>query len=52
MLGQGSGGQKQLFYSFNLETHVPVDHLLRGIDRFLDPLPSTATLAALQSIRN
>jgi transposase len=36
MLGQGSGGQKQLFYSFNLETHVPLDHLLRGIDRFLD----------------
>ena len=36
MMGQGSGGQKQLFYSFNLEEHVPVDHLLRGIDRCLD----------------
>jgi transposase len=36
MMGQGSGGQKQLFYSFNLEDHVPVDHLLRGIDRCLD----------------
>ena len=36
MMGQGSGGQKQLFYSFNLEDHVPADHLLRGIDRCLD----------------
>jgi transposase len=25
-----------LFYSFNLEDHVPQDHLLRGIDRCLD----------------
>jgi transposase len=36
MMGQRSGGQKQLFYSFNLDDHVPADHLLRGIDRFLD----------------
>ena len=36
MMGQQSGGQKQLFYSFNLDDHVPADHLLRGIDRFLD----------------
>ena len=36
MMGQGSGGQKKLFYSFNLDDHVPVDHLLRGIDRCLD----------------
>ena len=36
MMGQGSGGQKPLFYSFNLEDHVPADHLLRGIDRCLD----------------
>lgn len=26
----------QLFYDFCLEDHVPADHLLRGIDRFLD----------------
>lgn len=25
-----------LFYEFDLETHIPCDHLLRGIDRFLD----------------
>lgn len=36
MMGEGFSGQKRLFYSFNLEAHVPNDHLLRGIDRFLD----------------
>src|SRR5450755_4557046 len=36
MMGQQSGGQKRLFYSFNLDDHVPSDHLLRGIDQFLD----------------
>jgi len=36
MMGRGSGGQKKLFYSFNLDDHVPADHLLRGIDRCLD----------------
>ena len=36
MMGQRTGGQKPLFYSFKLDDHVPADHLLRGIDRFLD----------------
>lgn len=36
MMGQQAGGQDQLFYSFNLEAHVPANHLLRGVDRFLD----------------
>ncbi len=36
MKGRQPGGQKQLFYSFNLDEHVPSDHLLRGIDQFLD----------------
>jgi transposase len=36
MMGQSGGDQTQLFYSFNLDQHVPADHLLRGIDRFLD----------------
>lgn len=36
MMGHQTSGQKKLFYSFNLEDHVPADHLLRGIDRFLD----------------
>jgi transposase len=35
MMGQASN-QDQLFYSFNLDDHVPRGHLLRGIDRFLD----------------
>ena len=36
MMGSPGGDQEQLFYSFSLEDHVPKDHLLRGIDRFLD----------------
>ena len=36
MMGQSGGAQEQLFYSFSLDDHVPPDHLLRGIDRFLD----------------
>src|SRR5437773_6768849 len=36
MMGQRTGGQRKLFYSFNLDDHVPTDHLLRGIDRVLD----------------
>ena len=36
MMGQQSGNQERLFYSFNLEEHVPGDHLLRGINQFLD----------------
>src|SRR3979490_3302479 len=36
MMGEHSGNQDRLFYSFNLDEPVPADHLLRGIDRFLD----------------
>ncbi len=36
MMGQRSGDQEQLFYVFNLDDHVPKDHLLRGIDHFFD----------------
>lgn len=36
MMGQHNGNQHRLFYSFHLEDHVPKNHLLRGIDRFLD----------------
>src|SRR5580704_9729054 len=28
--------QEALFYEFSLERHVPADHLLRSIDRFVD----------------
>jgi hypothetical protein len=36
MMGRGGGDQSPLFYSLNLNDHIPADHLLRGIDRFLD----------------
>jgi transposase len=36
MMGQRGGSQNRLFYSFNLDDHVPRGHLLRGIDRFFD----------------
>ncbi len=36
MMGSNDKPQNELFYAFNLEDHVPQDHLLRSIDRFLD----------------
>jgi transposase len=36
MMGRQSGGESRLFYSFNLDTHVPSHHLLRHIDQVLD----------------
>ena len=36
MMGIKGGDQDRLFYSFNLDKHIPADHLLRRIDRFLD----------------
>ena len=36
MMGKQSSGQERLIYGFNFESHVPQDHLLRGIDHFLD----------------
>jgi transposase len=36
MMGERAVAQEALFYSFNLERHVPADHLLRSIDRFVD----------------
>src|SRR4029453_9278926 len=36
MMGRQCGAHHKLFYSFNLEAHVPSDHQLRGIERFLD----------------
>lgn len=36
MMGERTVSQEALFYSFNLERHVPADHLLRSIDRFVD----------------
>ncbi len=36
MMGHLGSGQDKLFYSFNLDNHIPREHLLRGIDYFLD----------------
>ena len=36
MMGERTVLQESLFYSFNLDRHVPTDHLLRSIDRFVD----------------
>ena len=36
MMGRQRNDQRQLFYAFDLETVVPTDHLLRGIDAVLD----------------
>jgi transposase len=36
MMGERTVMQEALFYSFSLEQHVPADHLLRSIDRFVD----------------
>jgi len=35
-MGDRTVMQEALFYSFSLEDHVPADHLLRSIDRFVD----------------
>lgn len=36
MMGDRTIMQEALFYNFSLEQHVPIDHLLRSIDRLVD----------------
>ena len=36
MMGERTVMQEALFYGFSLERHVPNDHMLRSIDRFVD----------------
>jgi transposase len=36
MMGPRQVAQGSLFYEFSIEDHVPPDHLLRSIDRFVD----------------
>ena len=36
MMGERRRDQGSLFYRFSLERHVPAEHLLRAIDRFID----------------
>ncbi len=49
MMGQLPSGQQRLFYSFNLEDHVPPQHLLRIIDQCLDLSDLRAHLADFYS---
>ena len=59
MMGERTILQEALFYGFSLERHVPADHLLRSVDRFVDLSglasscdPSTARGAGPRSIPN
>ena len=36
MMGPRQEAQPALFHDLSLEDHVPQDHLLRSIDRFVD----------------
>jgi hypothetical protein len=36
MMGHQRVEQAALFYEFSLERHVPANHLLRSIDRFVE----------------
>ena len=49
MMGEHRGNQQRLFYSFNLDEHVPASHLLRGINQFLDLTDLRAYLAPFYS---
>ncbi len=36
MMGPRQEAQGALFYEFSIEDHVPQDHMLRAIDRFVN----------------
>ncbi len=36
MMGSRQQAQSALFYEFSIETHVPADHMLRAVNRFVD----------------
>jgi transposase len=49
MMGPRQEAQAALFYEISLEDHVPKDHLLRSIDRFVDLNSIRAYLAGFYS---
>jgi len=49
MMGERRAMQESLFYEFRLEEHVPPDHLLRRIDRFVDCTELRQHLASFYS---
>jgi hypothetical protein len=52
MMGERQIDQAALFYEFSPERHVPTDHMLRAIDRFVDLESVRAHLAAFYSSRS
>ena len=49
MMGEQRVDQGALFYEFSLDGHVPGDHLLRSIDRFVELDGIRAALAPFYS---
>jgi Transposase domain (DUF772) len=49
MMGPRLVEQGALFYNFSIDAHVPADHLLRSIDRFVDLLEVRRDLAPFYS---
>ncbi|MEM6933835.1 MAG: IS5/IS1182 family transposase, partial [Pseudomonadota bacterium] len=49
MMGPRQVAQGLLFYAFSIEDHVPADHLLRKIDRYLDVCEIRSFLAPYYS---
>src|SRR4030095_17193525 len=50
MMGERLVMQDSLFYEFRLEEHVPTDHRLRAIDRFVDLSDLRRHLASFYSV--
>jgi len=50
MLGPRQEAQSALFYEFSIENHVPADHILRRIDRFVDLADIRAFLAPFYTL--
>jgi transposase len=50
MMGRRQFEQGALFYDFSLDAHVPADHLLRSIDRFVDLSEVRRELAPFYSL--
>jgi hypothetical protein len=49
MMGERQVHQEALFYEFSLERHVPAEHLLRSIDRFVELESLRRELAPLKT---
>lgn len=49
MLGPRQVDQAALFYEFSIECHIPADHMLRAIDRFIDLSAVRGELASFYS---